>query len=133
MPRHLRTWSVYIISVYNILYGRCATGKLGILCMHMFCKHSMRGKSLCVCACMCALWLNHKLNMGSPGSFWSFWPFSTSARKGERKDKEEMFRISTFLGLLSRYRGKAQSCYSSPCDPFQRICWDGFSSREWGF
>lgn len=113
MPRHLRTWmSVYITSVYNILYGTRATGKF-CACMHMFCIYSQntcvwRGegsRSVCAYTCLCALWLNHKLNMGSPGSFWSFWPFSTSARKRERRDKEEMFRISTGTRVIFTLRG----------------------------
>lgn len=95
MPRHFRT-SMYITCVYNSQFCACIYSQ-------NTCVRGGGGSGVCVCTCLCALWLNHKLS--SPGSFWSFWPFSTSARKRERRDKEEMFRISTVPGLLSLYSG----------------------------
>lgn len=77
------------------------------VCMHVFFFLSV---------CMFVMWLGlsvsfvskkekkYKVNMSSPGSFWSFWPFSTSVTtRGEKEIKKEMFRISTLLVLPSHW------------------------------
>lgn len=52
----------------------------------------------------------------SPGSFWSFWPFSTSAREQERRDKEQTFRISSVLHYA---QGKSTEASPKTAAPFK--------------